>query len=197
MSAQPICKCCGQLINERYLLALSAVWHPEHFLRSGCNRPMNGAAFYEHQGRSYHQQCYLKQIASRCVYCGKLLVSKYVKDSWDTKLCAEHMSEYPGCQLLGRLIPQRGQASNTTATSQQVRCLACKTSAIETIDQARPLFVRLTQRINKEGLLYNNLDLRIKLRNTSQIVRIGQQLVTCVPVFCHLSSTALYSDFKP
>ncbi|MFL5624600.1 MAG: LIM domain-containing protein [Ktedonobacteraceae bacterium] len=118
MSTQPICKGCGQLINERYVLALSALWHPEHFLRSGCNRPMNSAAFYEHQGRSYHQQFYLKQIASRCAYCGKPLVSKYVKDSWGTKFCAEHTSEYPGCQFCGQLVPQRDQASNT-ATSRK------------------------------------------------------------------------------
>lgn len=132
---------------------------------------MDGAAFYEHQGKPYHQQCYLKQIASRCAYCGKPLLSKYVKDSWGTKFCAEHTSEYPRCQFCGRLVPGRNQASSTAAPHQD-RCLACKTSAIETVDQARPLFARLIQWINKEGLLYNNLDLRIKLCNPSQIASI-------------------------
>lgn len=132
---------------------------------------MGGAAFLEYQGRPYHQQCYPRQVASRCAYCDKLFVRGFVVDSWGTKFCAEHLNEYPECEFCGRLVPHYSKSS-LSATTQQIRCLTCKSSAIETIGQAHPLFAHLIRWVNKEGLLYNNLDLRIKLCSPHQIGRI-------------------------
>jgi len=45
----------------------------------------------------------------------------------------------------------------------------CRANAVEYLDQARPVFVRLNQWVNSQGLIYNNLKLRIELRSASEL----------------------------
>jgi len=170
VSAQPICKGCGQLIRGSYILALDTTWHSEHLVCAACHQPLDSASFYQHQGKSYHIECYRRQIASRCTYCGKPLIGKYIVDSWGTKYCVEHATEYPACRFCGRLVPPRYQG-NRAGSSGQVQCPLCRASAVESITQARPIFAGLVRWINRQELLYNNLDLRIKLCNQSQLTK--------------------------
>ncbi|QLQ06572.1 MAG: protein DA1 [Anaerolineae bacterium] len=48
-------------------------------------------------------------------------------------------------------------------------CPICRASAIDHLAQAKPIFGGLIEWINRQGLLFNNLQLRIELRNRKQL----------------------------
>ena len=170
MGGAPICKGCGQAIGGAYVTAMGATWHPEHFTCAACGRPIGDASFYQHQGAPYHVECYRRHIAPRCAYCGRPLIGQYLVDHWGTKFCAEHEGQYPRCRFCGRLVPPQQQGGHASR-GDDIRCPICRASAIDYIAQARPLFARLVQWVNGQGLLYNNLNLRIELRTRKQLAQ--------------------------
>ncbi len=159
VNVQTICKGCGQPIWGSYLQALGAVWHPEHFVCFACARPIGNTKFQLHQGAPYHVNCYREQFSLRCVYCDKPLISEYLIDHWDQHYCKEHQNQYPACDHCGRLIPpeqiERG--------AETVRCPVCRSSAVESAIEARPLFSQAIQWVSRQGLIYNNLRLGLEL----------------------------------
>src|SRR6516165_7617116 len=158
--SQPICKACGQPILGSYFTALDATWHPEHFLCAACHKPISDAKFNLHEGAPYHPHCFRQTIAPRCAYCGKPLVKEYLVDHWGTQFCTEHQGKYPACTFCGRLVPPQQQEPGMRH-GESVRCPTCRANAIETIDQARPIFTRLIHWVNVQGLVYNNLPLSL------------------------------------
>ncbi len=162
MTSQPICKQCGQLIRGSYITALGATWHPEHFLCAACHKPIGNARFNLHEGAPYHPECYRQQVAPRCAYCGKPLMSEYLVDHWGTKYCKEHQRQYPACSFCGRLVPPQQQEAGMKSSG-SVRCPVCRASAIETAGQAQPVFSHLKRWVNSQGFMYNNLPLTLIL----------------------------------
>lgn len=75
----PHCRYCGQPIRGRYINALGANWHPEHFLCAACGRPVEDESFQVVQNRPYHQACYLASQAPRCAYCGQPIAGAYTE----------------------------------------------------------------------------------------------------------------------
>ena len=63
------CGSCGKGVQRGYIQAMGKVWHPEHFVCEICNKNLQGASFIPHEGRPYHQHCYLDQYAPRCAGC--------------------------------------------------------------------------------------------------------------------------------
>ncbi len=53
-----------------------------------------------------------------------------------------------------------------------IRCPICRSSAIETVEQARPIFSRLIQWVNNQGLVYNNLHLSLELVDRQKLGRL-------------------------
>ena len=156
---QPVCKGCGQMIRGNYFRALGATWHPEHFLCAGCGQPIQGTSFQVHQGSPYHVECYRRQIAHHCVYCNKPLMGEYLIDYWGQKFCREHEKQFPHCAYCGRLISPQQQETGAQAN----RCPICRSTAIETSAEAKPLFSRVIRWMNAQGLMYNNLKLSLDL----------------------------------
>lgn len=157
--AQPVCKGCGQSIWGNYLRALGATWHPEHFVCAGCGQTIEGTRFHIHQGAPYHVECYSRQVASHCVYCGKPLLGEHLIDHWGQKFCREHQGQFPSCAYCGRLVSPQQQDAGAEA----VRCAVCRSTAIETSNEAKPLFSRVIRWMNSQGLMYNNLHLSLEL----------------------------------
>ncbi len=168
MTSQPICKQCGQPIGGSYITTLGATWHPEHFLCAACHQPIGNARFNLHEGAPYHPECYRQQVAPRCAYCGKPLMGEYLVDHWGTKYCKEHQRQYPACSFCGRLVPPQQQEPGVKSSG-SVRCPVCRASAIETADQAQPVFSHLKRWVNGQGLMYNNLPLTLVLRDQSRL----------------------------
>ena len=56
--------------------------------------------------------------------------------------------------------------------SESVRCPTCRASAIETIEQARPIFKHLIRWINAQGLVYNNLPLSLELVDRLRLAQL-------------------------
>jgi len=171
MSSQPICKACGQPIRGNYFSALDATWHPEHFLCAACHKPISDASFNMHEGLPYHPECFRQQVAPRCAYCGKPLIREYLVDHWGTMFCKEHQGRYPACSYCGRLVPPQ-QQEQSVESGESVCCPICRASTIETIDQARPIFSRLIQWVNNQGLIYNNLHLSLELVERQKLAKL-------------------------
>lgn len=148
-------------------MALNAYWHPEHFVCRACGRPIGGANFQIHEGAPYHEECYRDRIAERCAYCSRPLIGLYSVDQWGTKFCQEHEYQYLHCTHCGRLVPPRDQEAGATT----IRCALCRSRAIETAEQAKPIFRELIQWVSGQGLHYHNLPLTLELCNREKLAR--------------------------
>jgi Protein DA1 len=98
-------------------------------------------------------------------------MSEYLVDHWGTMFCKEHQGRYPICAYCGRLVPPQ-QQEQSVESGDSIRCPICRASAIETINQARPIFSRLIQWVSSQGLVYNNLHLSLELVDRQKLGRL-------------------------
>jgi hypothetical protein len=166
---QPHCKACGQLILGRYLTAFDAFWHPEHFVCAGCARPIHTTSFHTYQDAPYHIECYARLIAPRCAYCSQPLIVEYLVDYWGMRFCKEHRDAYPACAYCGRLVPPQ---QCEQPEGEAVCCSVCRSTAIETVEDARPLFTSVKQWVGSQGLVYNNLPLSLDLCGRARLAEL-------------------------
>ncbi len=214
------CHYCRQPVQGRYVKALGAIWHPEHFFCANCGRsideeefnvvegkpyhpacylasqaprcaycgkPISGQ-YTVHDGQSYHIECFRTQVVSRCVYCNKPLMGKYLVDSWGNKFCPEHEKQYPHCSFCARLIPPQQQIANWNAYGSQC-CAVCRSTAIETIEQGKPLYGQLKRWISEQGLRFNQLPLRLEFCDRQKLLTLLRDRIESHPLGITLSST--------
>ena len=169
---QSICAYCHQPIQGNVLTALGSSWHPEHFVCSACGQPIYEQSFNVQDGKAYHTACYRNVLAPRCTYCGKPLTGEYLVDHWGTKFCKEHEAHYPHCDFCGRLVsPQQQERQQGTSKPESMRCPICRSTAVETTDEAQPLFRQCIQWGSQQGLKYNNQKLSLELVNRAKLAR--------------------------
>src|SRR6185312_12321556 len=123
------------------------------------------------QGKPYHAECYRSFVAPRCFYCSKPLIGEYLVDHWGTRYCKEHQREYAACPFCGRLILPRDLERNSDGTP-NARCATCCASAIELATEAKPIFARLIQWVNGQGLMYHKLRLSIELCSRAKLAEL-------------------------
>jgi hypothetical protein len=95
-------------------------------------------------------------------------MGEFLIDHWDTKYCKEHQKQYPSCAYCGRLVPPQQQERG----AEVVRCSVCRSSAIETIEEAKPLYSRVVHWASSQGLTYNNLPLKLELCDRAKLVQL-------------------------
>ncbi len=162
MLAGLICKGCGQPIMGSYVTALNAIWHPEHFVCAGCKQPIRDNHLnVDAHGQPYHAACFAQYAAPRCALCGKPLLGEFLIDQWGAKYCREHQKQYPMCAYCGRLVTPQQRAQD--AHHENVRCPVCRRSAIETIQEAQPIFQQVKQWVGEQGLRYGNVRITLEL----------------------------------
>jgi hypothetical protein len=88
-------------------------------------------------------------------------VNEYLIDHWGTRFCKEHQHQFPHCTYCGRLVPPQEQEAGRSR--EEIRCAVCRSTAIESADEARPIFKKLIQWVGSQGLRYNNLPLTLEL----------------------------------
>jgi hypothetical protein len=157
---QTICNYCHLPIYGDIIAALGVEWHPEHFVCAACGQPIYDSNFNVQNGRPYHTICYRNEVAPRCAYCDKPLAGEYLIDHWGTKFCKEHEGQYPHCDFCGRLISPQQQERGLP---ESMRCPICRSTAIETTNEAQPLFKQCIQWVGRQGLKYNNQPLSLEL----------------------------------
>ncbi len=163
MREQPICANCKQPILEgSYVTALGKTWHREHFLCAACGLPILENSFNVHEGKPYHPACYVERFVPKCAYCGQPLVGEYLIDFWGNKFHKIHQTEFPRCIHCGRLVPLQQQESGLKPGA-VIRCPVCRAEAIETSNEAQPIFRQLIQWVGQQGLRYNSLPITLEL----------------------------------
>jgi hypothetical protein len=95
-------------------------------------------------------------------------MGKWVVDHWGTQFCEEHQQQYPHCAYCARLVSPQQQERGTEV----VRCPICRSSAVETIEEAKPLYSRVVHWASGQGLTYNNLPLGLELCDRAKLAQL-------------------------
>lgn len=172
-----LCAGCGQPLGTgNYLLGQGQPYHKECYVAyqaprcAHCGQGIVGA-YMQHDGRSYHNTCFRENVAPRCVYCQKPLLGRYLIDAWGDKFCPEHENQYPHCSFCSRLIPPAQQTPGWQEY-ESLRCLVCRATAIDTAEQAQPLFSQCKQWIGQQGFRFNQLPLSLKLCERTKLLTL-------------------------
>jgi hypothetical protein len=170
----PFCHHCGQPLVGSYIQARGRSYHrqcfEEHVLPrcAFCGQPLVGS-FVQSEEESYHDQCFEEHILPRCVYCQEPLRGRYQVDVWGNQYCQRHQREYPPCSFCGRLIPPGQQTPGWHAYGSE-RCPVCRSTAVDAIEQAQPLFQKCKQWIAGHGFRFNQLPLRLELHDRAVLL---------------------------
>lgn len=130
----PICRGCGQPIRGRYITALGADWHPEHFCCAAGDGPITGQ-FREREGWPYHEACYIARFVPRCCIGGESLTGGWLTNAWGQTFCQAHGDACPHCRFCDRLIPAMDGVAD--------RCPVCQAAAVTAESDARARFAGL------------------------------------------------------
>lgn len=156
------CRGCGQPISGALVTALGYSWHPEHFVCAGCGSIIDGARFFVHDQKPYHQSCFAHSIAQRCQYCGVPLLGSYLIDHWGKPFCSRHKDEYPTCQFCGRLVRPDGRRiseDNSIAPC----CRECRSQAISSKTLAKHPFNAVIAWFAHRGLSLDQIEIPFEL----------------------------------
>ena len=172
MARAVVCKACGKPIAGTYIAALNHVWHPEHFCCACCTRPITTDRFYVHDGAPYHEGCFRASRATSCAYCGRMLLGPCMEDEWGAHYCVEHGPHLPRCCFCGRLARQRHE--HAPDEGERLICRTCRSSAIDSDAQARPLFRQVMHWAAGQGLTFNSPVPRLHLSEPAHLSALGR-----------------------
>ncbi len=148
MSAAPRCAGCQQPIYGTIVDALSASWHPRHFVCVHCQLPIGEGQFSTDSGRPLHDRCAAEMLI--CTVCHSPLPERFLVDYWGNRYCPAHEGRYPHCPYCYRLMAGGG----ATAGGDSVRrCAVCLSSAVLNDAEAARLFAAARTWLHQEGVL--------------------------------------------
>lgn len=162
MPGTPTCRRCGKLIIGQAASAFGACWHPEHFVCSGCARPIRDQSYSEVNGQPFHAACVRLRRGPRCGYCSAPLTGTFLVDYWGTQFCMAHKGQCPLCRFCSRIIPAVQAGRPGPAASEPV-CNTCTQAAVTSIQHAQSLFVQDVDWLKWLGLDYLHLPLHVEL----------------------------------
>lgn len=169
MPKERICKRCAQPIQGRYLTALDADWHPEHFCCAVCSQPIGDVQFYVHEGQPCHPTCFADRVAPRCSVCDKPLTGKHQINYWGDRYCVAHHKELAGCVYCGRLVPHATKRTRRRAV-EHISCDVCVSTAVDNAPQAKHLMPNLIAWVESQGLRFRKKNFRIEVLDRADFI---------------------------
>ena len=169
MSNPHICKHCLQPINGRYLTALDADWHPEHFCCLFCQQPITDVHFYVHEGQPCHPTCYERNVAPHCTICNQALTGKHQINYWGDRFCLGHEKELASCNYCGRLVAHTTKRMRRRSI-EDIRCDICASTAVETVSQAQLLIPNLITWAAEQGVKLRQKTFRIEVLDRAEFM---------------------------
>lgn len=175
-----LCAACHQPIgDESFNVQDGQPYHPRCYIErvaprcAYCGKPLTGR-YIQAEGKNYHPDCYRDHVVARCAYCNAPLTGEYLVDAWGTKFCKRHKQEFPACEFCGRLIPPAQQERGDPRALQSERCPVCRSRAIESMSQARPLFDEVARWARTQLPDFNNASLKLELCDRATLARYMQ-----------------------
>ncbi|KAL2913424.1 hypothetical protein HK105_207036 [Polyrhizophydium stewartii] len=84
-----ICYACRRPIVGRSMSAIGKIYHPEHFVCWKCEKPFDGAPYFEYQSRPYCEAHYKELTGSVCQYCRSAAKGNVVS-ALGVRWCEQH-----------------------------------------------------------------------------------------------------------
>ncbi|HEU5379224.1 MAG TPA: protein DA1 [Ktedonobacteraceae bacterium] len=191
-----VCAGCGQPLGKAgYLLGQGKPYHQACYATyqaprcAYCHQPVV-EAYTQYNGQPYHTACFREHVVARCIYCQKPLIGQYLIDVWGDKFCPEHEEQYPHCSFCSRLIPPDQQTPGWREYD-SLRCSVCRYTAVETAEQAQPLFSQLKQWMGQQGFRFNQLPLSLELCGRARLGTLLHARSENHPLGVTLSSTRI------
>lgn len=148
----PRCAKCGQAITGQYVTAQGKPWHPEHFACAADGRPLNGASYYEQDGKVWCEKHYWEKFGKRCVIGGEILKGHHLVNLWGQTYCAEHQKGVPECYSCGRPIAKLSTGGGVKYGDGRTICNLCKKTAIDGVSAGQKALDAVRAEMERWGL---------------------------------------------
>jgi hypothetical protein len=109
-----------------------------------------------------------------CSVCGLPLVGIIKIDAWGNRYCASHTDQYVMCSCCSRLICDQLTGGGVAYSDKRVVCNACRQSAIDTKEQAKPYVEAVAAWLYEQGFAFPHLALRIELVFRYDLIAISE-----------------------
>jgi len=65
-------------VTNKFIFLLQN-WHPEHFTCAICKEPLLSGSFYQHEGKPYCENDYIRVFVDKCDFCSEGLIGQFVE----------------------------------------------------------------------------------------------------------------------
>ena len=162
------CADCGGVIRDEYVKDAAGKYYHRHCLEQKqkrqvicayCNQPITEGNYTEFQNKIYHEACYRKFVAPRCVICGETLGDAFITDFWGNRFHPEHAKQYPVCIACGRLVWKDGVELGEGLWL----CPICAKLSVNDLEKSRRILEEVREELATLGIVVKTLGLRVEL----------------------------------
>jgi len=169
VSADRVCKACGQPVTGAYFEASGNTYHPEHFRCAQCDRPIVTASYTEYKDRNYHNDCFRDHVALRCDLCGGVIQGEYVIDFWGNAYHLHHQGEAPCCDSCSRFISEKLTGGGVRYDDGRYICNICRPTSVTDVEEILHMVDEVAGHLRKLGMKVDYKGMRVHLVGREQM----------------------------
>jgi len=169
ISAQDLkCTGCKKSITEKYIVIDEEPFHPNCFVCSKCNRPINGN-YYKKDGKIFDAQCY----TNFCDVCGEPLMGKYKTDIYGIKFHPHHENELNRCDNCNMMISQKTTKGGVTYSDGRNICNICRKKVVTTDTEYSRSLKSLISALRNYGLNISLNNVEVNAVDRDELKRVS------------------------